>query len=263
MKEHFAWAQNRPGPLVGRGGFTRRCVRGIFRRVHAAVKNDPVLSAATGGGNQEGVPPSWTFPRGTGDGSPWSAACFCWKHLQSTWPRSGFGGGRAAAAVGRESPVSCLLLLEVPAVRLAAKRLRRRGRCGGRTGVPGRLPTSIEVPAIRLAAERLRRREGRCGGRTGVPGRLPASIGSACCPPGRRAASAAGGPLRRQDGGPRSSACFYRKCLLSAWPRSGFGGKRAAAAAGRRSPGRLPASIEAPAVRLAAWRLCRREFLAP
>ena len=135
---------------------------------------------------------------------------------------------------------------------------------GGRgTKVSGQLPASIEVPAIRLAAERLRRREGRCGGRTGVPGRLPASIGSACCPPGRGAASAAGGPLRRQDGGPRSSACFYRKCLLSAWPRSGFGGKRAAAAAGRRSPGRLPASIEAPAVRLAAWRLCRREFLAP
>ena len=64
---------------------------------------------------------------------------------------------------------------------------------GGRgTKVPGRLPASIEVPAIRLAAERLRRREGRCGGRTGVPGQLPASIGSTCCPPGREATSAAG-----------------------------------------------------------------------
>ena len=62
---------------------------------------------------------------------------------------------------GRESPVGCLLLLEVPAIRLAAKRLRRReGRCGGRTEVPGQLSASIEVPAIRLAAERLRRREG-------------------------------------------------------------------------------------------------------
>ena len=61
---------------------------------------------------------------------------------------------------GRESPVSCLLLLEVPATRLAAKRLRRR--------------------------------EGRCGGGTGVPGRLPASIGSACCPARRLAALPAG-----------------------------------------------------------------------
>ena len=60
------------------------------------------------------------------------------------------------------------------------------------------------------------------GGRgTGVPGRLPASIGSACCLPGREAASAEG-PLRRQDGGPRSAACFYRKCLLSGSPLGGF-----------------------------------------
>lgn len=35
------------------------------------------------------------------------------------------------------------------------------------------------------------------------------------------------------DEGPRSAACFYWKCLLSAWPRSGFGGGGAAAAAGR------------------------------
>ena len=165
---------------------------------------------------------------------------------------------------GRESPVSCLLLSEVPAVCLAAKRLRRR--------------------------------RGRYGGGTGVPGQLPASIGSACDPPGRLAASAAEGPLRRRDGGPRSAACFYWKCLLSAWPRSGFGGGGAAAAAGRRSPvgcllllevpairlaakrlrrregrcggrtgapGQLPASIVVPAFRLAAWRLCRRGLLAP
>ena len=124
---------------------------------------------------------------------------------------------------GRESLVSCLLLLEAPAIHLAAKRLRRR--------------------------------EGRCSGRTGAPGQLPASIGSTCDPPGREAASAAEGPLRRQDEGPQSSAYFCWKCLLSAWPRSGFGGKRAAAAAGRRSPGRLPASVEStccPARRLAA-----------
>ena len=113
--------------------------------------------------------------------------------LRSAWPRSDFGGEGAAAAAGRGAPVGCLLLLEIPAVCLAAKRLRRRGRCGGRTGVPGR---------------------------------LPASIGSACCPPGRLAASAAEGPLRRRDGGPRSAACFYWKYLLPAWPLSGFGGGR-------------------------------------
>ena len=111
--------------------------------------------------------------------------------LRSAWPRSDFGGEGAAAAAGRGAPVGCLLLLEIPAVCLAAKRLRRR--------------------------------EGRCSGRTGVPGRLPASIGSACCPPGREAASAEG-PLRRQDGGPRSAACFYRKCLLSGSPLGGFAG---------------------------------------
>ena len=39
------------------------------------------------------------------------------------------------------------------------------------------------------------------------------------------------------DEGPRSAACFYWKCLLSAWPRSGFGGGGAAAAAGRGKAG--------------------------
>ena len=80
--------------------------------------------------------------------------------LRSAWPRSGFGGEGAASAAGRGAPVGGLLLLEIPAVRLAAKRLRRR--------------------------------EGRCSGRTGAPGQLPASIGSTCCPPGREATSAAG-----------------------------------------------------------------------
>ena len=46
---------------------TLRSVRGIFRHVHAATKNDPFLSAAIGGGNQEGAPaPSWTLPRTLG-----------------------------------------------------------------------------------------------------------------------------------------------------------------------------------------------------
>ena len=76
--------------------------------------------------------------------------------LRSGSPLGGFAGGRAAAAAGRGSPVGCLLLLEVPAVRLAAERLRRRkGRCGGRTKVPGQLPASIGSacdPARHLAA---------------------------------------------------------------------------------------------------------------
>ena len=98
------------------------------------------------------------------------------------------------------------------------------------------------------------------GGRgTGVPGQLPASVGSTCNPPGREAASAAGGPLQRQDGSPRSAACFYRKCLLSAWPRSDFGGEGAASAAGRGAPVGCLLLLEIPAVRLAAKRLRRRE----
>ena len=95
---------------------------------------------------------------------------------------------------GRESLVSCLLLLE--------------------------------APAIRLAAERLRRREGRCGGRTGVPGQLPASIGSACCPPSRLAASAAGGlPVLRGKRLPcgKGDVCERRRWQKKRAKRSGSG----------------------------------------
>ena len=64
------WGQTRPG-FAGAMAMALRSVRGIFRHVHAATKNDPFLSAADGGGNQEGAPaPSWTLPgtvgRGTG-----------------------------------------------------------------------------------------------------------------------------------------------------------------------------------------------------
>ena len=65
-----------------------------------------ILSGA-GAGNQEGESPSWTFPRGTGDGSPPSAACFYWKCLLSAWPRSGSGGGGAAAAAGWAQALCC------------------------------------------------------------------------------------------------------------------------------------------------------------
>ena len=64
------WGQTRPGFAgamamalrSGAGGPaeagtpTLRSVRGIFRHVHAATKNDLFLSAAHGGGNQEGAP---------------------------------------------------------------------------------------------------------------------------------------------------------------------------------------------------------------
>ena len=98
MAEPFPRGGHRPG-FAGAMAMALRSVRGIFRHVHAATKNDPFLSAADGGGNQEGAPaPSWTLP----------------------------------GTVGRGSPVGCLLLSGVPAVRLAAERhCRREGRCGG------------------------------------------------------------------------------------------------------------------------------------
>ena len=127
---------------------------------------------------------------------------------------------------------------------------------GGRgTGVPGQLPASVGSTCNPPGREATSAAKGPLRRQDGGPRSAACFYRSTCDPPGRGAASAAGGPLRRQDGGPRSAACFYRKCLLPAWPRSGFGGKRAAAAAGRRSPGRLPASVEStccPARRLAA-----------
>ena len=96
---------------------TLRSVRGIFPDARVVGKNDPFLSTANGGGNQEGAPaPSWTLP----------------------------------GTVGRGSPVGCLLLSGVPAVRLAAERhCRREGRCGGgdegrRTGADAALRAGDE-----------------------------------------------------------------------------------------------------------------------
>ena len=40
------------------------------------------------------------------------------------------------------------------------------------------------------------------------------------------------------DEGPRSAACFYWECLLSAWPLSGFGGRRGRCG-GRTGEGKL------------------------
>ena len=102
---HCAWVQNRGSPLGGCLGFARRCVRGIFRHVHAATKND--LASFRRRRRRKpgrGFGPFLDLARdgGTGDEGPRSAACFCWECLLSAWPWSGFGGGR--------------------------------GRCGGRTG---------------------------------------------------------------------------------------------------------------------------------
>ena len=94
---------------------------------------------------------------------------------------------------GRESLVSCLLLLEAPAIHLAAKRLRRRrGRFGGRTGGPGRLPASVGNTCCPPGREAASAAGGPLQRQDGAPGQLPASIGSTCCPPGREATSAAG-----------------------------------------------------------------------
>ena len=145
------------GGPANAGPPTLRSVRRIFPAAHVAGKMIRILSGLRrkpGRGY-----PFLDLSRGTGDGSPRSAACFYRKCLLSAWPRSGFGGGGAAAAAGRRSPVICLLLLEIPAVRLAAKRLRRReGRCSGRTGAPVSCLLLSEAPAVRLAAKQLRRR---------------------------------------------------------------------------------------------------------
>ena len=108
---------------------TRRSVRRIFPAAHVAGKNDSD-SFRLAPETRKGIPLPGPFPGGRGTKVP----------------------GRLPASI------------EVPAIRLAAERLRRReGRCGGRTGVPGQLPASIEASAIRLAAWRLCRREGcRC-----------------------------------------------------------------------------------------------------
>ena len=68
MAEPFPRGGHRPG-FAGAMAMALRSVRGIFRHVHAATKNDPFLSAADGGGNQEGAPaPSWTLPGMRGRG---------------------------------------------------------------------------------------------------------------------------------------------------------------------------------------------------
>ena len=97
---HSAWAQNRGSPRGGCLGFTRRCVRGIFRHVHAATKNDSVFPPPEEKRRKGFRPLPGPCP-GRGDEGPRSAACFYWECLLSAWPRSGFGGGGAAAAAGQ------------------------------------------------------------------------------------------------------------------------------------------------------------------
>ena len=73
--------------------FARRSVRGIFRHVHTATKND-LSSFRRGRKPGRGFGPFLDFSGdvGTEDGGPRSGACFCWECLLSAWPRSGFGG---------------------------------------------------------------------------------------------------------------------------------------------------------------------------
>ena len=126
------WRETGPAPW-GWTRFTRRSVRGIFPDAHV---NDPFLSAAIGGGSQEGAPaPSWTLPgtvgRGTGD--PRWGACFCRGCLLSGSPRSGIAGGRAAAAAGRETGAGALL-------RARGREMRVRKEAG-----TGLVPASLKV----------------------------------------------------------------------------------------------------------------------
>ena len=100
---HSAWVQNRGSPRGGCLGFTRRCVRGIFRHVHAATKNDSVFPAA-GGGKKEGAStPSWTLPGTVGRGTrgpgrlPASTGSACYPPGRG----AASAGGAAAAAAGR------------------------------------------------------------------------------------------------------------------------------------------------------------------
>ena len=93
-------------PLRGGTFFARRCVRGIFRRVHAATKNDPASFRRHRRRKPgRGSGPFLDFSRdgGTGDGSPRLGACFYWECLLSGSPRSGIAGGGAAAAAGRRT----------------------------------------------------------------------------------------------------------------------------------------------------------------
>ena len=115
-KRTLRFGAKRVRPHRGRTLFTRRFVRGIFRHVHAVTKND-----------SDSFRRHWRRKPGRGFG-----------------PFLDFsqdGRGRFAARWGRGTgaPVGCLLLLRVPAVRLAAERhCRREGRCGGGTRDGGR-----------------------------------------------------------------------------------------------------------------------------
>ena len=146
-------------PHRGRTLFTRRFVRRIFRHVHAATKNDSASFRRRRKPGRGFRPLPGLFPGraqalrcapGTGDGVPGGVpasvdgAC-CPARRRAALPAEGplrrRDGGRARALCcaprdeGRGSPVGCLLLLEVPTVRLATERhCRRKGRCGGGTG---------------------------------------------------------------------------------------------------------------------------------
>ncbi len=150
---HSAWVQKGSGPLGGRTLFARRSVRRIFRHVRAATKNDSASfrrhrrrKPGRGSGpfldfSQDGRATLCRAP-GTEDGGPRSAACFFWKCLLSGSPRSGFAGGRAAAAAGRGTRGRARTLRCAPGTRGRAHALRcapgtRDGRRETRDGRRG------------------------------------------------------------------------------------------------------------------------------
>ena len=108
------WCKKRPAPFGGWTFFTRRCVGGIFRRVHAATKNDSdSFRRHRRRKPGRGSGPFLDFSRDgeTGDGSPRPGAFFCWECLLSGSPRSGIaGGGRCGGGTedeGRARTLRC------------------------------------------------------------------------------------------------------------------------------------------------------------
>ena len=107
---HSAWVQKGSGPPRGRTLFARRPVRGIFRHVHAATKND----SASFRRHRRRKPGRGSGPFldlaqdvGTGDGGPRSAAIFYRWCLLSGSPRSGIADDRAASAAGQAHSLRC------------------------------------------------------------------------------------------------------------------------------------------------------------
>ena len=186
--------------------FARRSVRGIFRHVHTATKND-LSSFRRGRKPGRGFGPFLDFSGDVGrrTGVP--------GRLPASAESACYPPGRGAASAARG-----------PLRRRDGGRGDGRGRFaarrGRRTGVPGRVRASV-------------------GSACYPPGRGAAS--AARGPLRRRDegwGTGADASLRAGDGGPRSAACFCWEGLRSAWPRSGFGGEGLRICNAAHEPGR-------------------------